>query len=52
MTMYRVMLKSGEDWGSCHFHVFADSVKNAWKEALRLEYRENIEYIYPIMYVG
>ena len=52
MTMYRVMTNNGEDWGTSHFHVFADSIKGAWREALKLEYRENIEQIYPVMYIG
>ena len=31
-----------DDYGSTHLSIIADSLKNAWKEALRLEDEENI----------
>ena len=37
-----------DDYGSTHLTIIASSIKEAWKEALELEYEENIIRLWRI----
>lgn len=55
MVMYCVELNApiGADWGESHFHVFAETRREAWRKAIALEGDlANISNIYPIKFIG